>query len=246
MSIEPILVIHPRDNTISFLDKIKKHLIKSFAGKVHHFNIYPNDESHIECLRRIAKHPENGIIIFLGHGRSDKLYGSKGKLYKSIDFVSSDVIDENPEAYYYNDNFINESNIGVFSQKKVFCLACNSNDKIAEFAFDNGVKSFFGFGDIPTSRGEFEETDSNISNELIMRMRIELIYIIKKSLTLSIANGLNFEGLYDLIRFITNQRITDILINHKKFKERYILADHLYNLKKGAMIFGDSKLPLLE
>lgn len=68
MKKKKILIIHPKDKTTSFLDKIKNHLIESFKEDVHHFNIQPNDQSHLDCLDRISSHTENGIIIFLGHG----------------------------------------------------------------------------------------------------------------------------------------------------------------------------------
>lgn len=245
MNEKPILIVHPKDRTTSFLDKIKNHLIKAFPDQIHHFNIYPNDKSHDSCLKRIAIHPENGIIIFLGHGRTDKLYGSKGDLFGNIDFVSPEAIDENRDAYYYNDNFINEKNVGIFSGKKVFCLACNSNDKIAQFALDKGAKSFLGFGDIPTSIGEFEEKEEAVTDDIVIKMKTELNYIIKTSLVLSIAKGHTFEGLLNLIQFIATQRLTDVLVTQKQFKERLLLADYLYFLKRDATIIGDKNLKLL-
>lgn len=245
MKLKPILIIHPKDKTTSFLDKIKNHLIESFNDEVHHFNVYPNEKSHFDCLERIKIHPENGIIIFLGHGRSDKLYGSKGNLYGNVNFVSPESIDENPDAFYYNDNFINEQNISVFNGKKIFCLACNSNDKIAQFALDKGARSFFGFGDIPTSISEFEEKEETVTDNIVIKMKTELNYIIKMSLALSIAKGLTFEELLNHIHFIASQRLADVLVNQKQFKERLLLADYLYFLKKDAAILGDRKIKLV-
>lgn len=242
---KPILIIHPNDKTTSFLDKIKNHLIEKFDDKVHHFNIYPNDKSHQSCLERISVHPENGIIIFLGHGRTDKLYGSKGDLFANSEFVSQEAKDENPDAYYYNDNFIYEGNIDVFARKKVFCLACNSNNKIASFAVDKGAKSFLGFGDIPTSISEFEDKEEKVTNDIVVSMKSELNYIIKISLAYSIYRNSSFESLLDILRFVTNQRISDILVNQKHFKERHVLADYLYYMKKSATIVGDKKSKLL-
>lgn len=243
---KPILIVHPNDKTTKFLDKIKNHLIEMFGEQVHHFNIYPNEQSHQTCLERISVHPENGLIIFLGHGRTDKLYGSKGDLFGNAEFVSQEAKDENPDDYYGNDNFINESNAVVFKNKKVFCLACNSNDKIATFSVDSGAKSFFGFGDIPTSLSEFEDKEEKVTNDLVVRMKTELNYIIKISLSMSIERGLTFEDLLNHIQFITNQRLTDVLVNQKNFRERQKLADYLYYLKKEASIIGERKLKLLE
>jgi hypothetical protein len=243
---KPILIVHPNDKTTSFLDKIKNHLIDKFGDQVHHYNIYPNATSHNDCLKRISAHPENGLIIFLGHGRSDKLYGSAGDLYHTSEFASPVAMIENPEAYYNNDNFINETNVKVFSGKKVFCLACNSNSKIAEYAIANGAQSFLGFGDIPTSPEEFREDGiQNVSGDIVKLMKTELNYIIKTSLEYSISKSHTFEQLHNIIQFIINQRITDTLINRVDVKERHLLTDYLYYLKKEVTVFGNKKIKLL-
>lgn len=243
---KPILIVHPNDKTTTFLDKIKNHLIEKFDYQVHHFNIYPNEKSHNDCLERITQSPKNGLVIFLGHGRTDKLYGSKGEFYDNSEFVSSEAKDESPDAYYYNDSFIHEGNIEVFSGKKVFCLACNSNDKIAEYAMEKGAKSFLGFGNIPTSLSEFEDKEEKVTNDVVVKMKTELNYIIKTSLVLSIANGFTFGGLLNYIHFITNQRLTDSLTNQKSFKERHVFADYLYHLKNDIKVLGDQRSKLIE
>jgi len=242
---KPILIIHPNDRTTNFLSKIKSHLIKTFDNQIHHFNIYPNDESHDQCLERISKHPENGLIIFLGHGRSDKLYGSRGNLYHNLNFVSHEAIQEEPDSYYNNDDFINSENADIFLGKNVFCLACNSNDKIAKFSIEKGAKAFLGFGDIPTSIEEFKDNGIvNVSGDMVRMMKTELNYIIKKSLEHGISNHHTFEQLHNLIRFVTNQRITDILVTRKDVRERHVLTDYLYYLKKNIVIRGDKKIKL--
>lgn len=241
-----ILIIHPNDKTTSFLNRIKNYLVEKFEDRIHHFNIYPNDDSHKTCLDRIRNHPSDGLIIFLGHGRTDKLYGSKGDLYHNKDLVSPDAIEEDPSKYYFNDNFINEENIDVFSDKRVFCLACNSNNKISTFASDKGVNTFFGFGNIPTSRAEFEEDGiKNVSNDMVKFMKSELNLIIKKGLEYGISNNYNFRQLMDIIHLIINQRIAYYLKEEKHLNERRQLVDYLYLLKKEMRIVGDKNLKLL-
>lgn len=246
MDEKQILIIHPNDKTTRFLDRIKNHLIELFSSEVHHFNIYPNDQSHQECLKRISLHPESGLIIFLGHGRKDTLYGSKGKFYEGSEYISQVAKEEHPDYYYYNDNFIHEGNIDVFAGKKIICLACNSNSKIGDLAIEKGAKSFLGFGNIPTSLNEFEDKEKIVTNELVTKMKSELNYIMKTSLALGISNGLTFEQLIDYIKFITNQRMTNILMNEKEFKERFFLADQLYFLKNDVKVIGNRKLKLLD
>ena len=181
------------------------------------------------------------------HGRTDKLYGSKGKLVENAEFVSLAAKEENPEDYYYNDNFINQDNASVFSGKKVFCLACNSNNKIAEYAIQNGARTFLGFGDIPTSMDEFKDNGlENVSNDIVRFMKTELNYIVKRSLEYSIANYHDFEQLKNILHFLINQTISEYLIARKCNKERYILTDYLYQLKKEIRVFGDTKIKLIQ
>lgn len=245
MKDRPILIVHPNDKTTSFLNRIKSHLITGFEQQIHHFNVKCTDESHNQCLDRIAKHPPSGLIIFLGHGRTDKLYGSKGDSYGTL--ASPDAISENPEKYYYNDNFINESNIDVFANKKVFCLACNSNNKIANHAFDKGVETFMGFGDIPTSNQEFIDDGLNtVSNDIVQAMKTELNVIMKTSLLYSISKSSSFEHLKEVIEFLINKKIAEYLVERKKFGDRYLLTDYLFRLKKEMKIIGNKNAKLIE
>lgn len=236
-----ILIIHPEDNSTKFLDKIKSDLVKNHSELIHHFNIKPNDSSKLKCIETIQKYPKGSLIIFLGHGKSNCLYGSKGKFYGYKETVSDEAINENNHLYYYDDKFIDESNIEVFKNKNVFCLACNSNGRIGNEAIKTGANTFLGFGDIPTSIFEFEEKYKYVSNDLVRYMKSEINYIVKKSLNISINNCLTFEELHYYITFITNQRISEILVNQKKNKERYRLTDNLYLFKNQIKIFGNKK-----
>ncbi|MFN7911937.1 MAG: hypothetical protein ACK5QC_08925 [Bacteroidota bacterium] len=244
MSGEKILIIHPYDKTTIFLDSIKTNLDSSFKNDVFCFNVQLNDNSHKECLERIEKHPKNGLIIFLGHGKPSTLSGSKGDEYSPS--ISLEEIYKYPELYYFNENFINKENIKVFSGKKVFCLACNSKEKIADFAIENGVETYLGFGNIPSSKEEFKLAGvTNVSNEIVALMKSELTYIIMKSIEYSIFKSYTFEQLHNILQFIINQRISYILTSKKDFEERYILADYLYYLKKEVAIFGNKHNLLL-
>lgn len=240
-----ILIVHPYDKTTLFLESIKRGLNASFESDLHLFNIETNDKSHKDCLEIISNHPENGLIIFLGHGRSDSLYGSKGDEYSPS--LGLEEISTFPDLYYFNESFISKKNTYVFNGKKIFCLACNSNDKIAEYAMESGAKTFLGFGNIPSSSEEFvADGISKVTIEIVNSMKSELNHIIKSSIEYSILKSYNFEQLLNVIHFITNQKITEYLIEKKDFKERYILTDYLYQLKKDVRIFGDKKIKIIE
>lgn len=239
-----IFIIHPDDGTTSFLNRIKNNLVINHKDMINHFNVKPNIFSRDKCLEIISNLPKNSLVIFLGHGKNGSLYGSKGKKYEDRDFTSAEAIDENPDYYYYDDAFINKGNIDVFKDKNIFCLACNSNNKTAKYALEANAISFVGFGDIPTSISEFEEKYKNVSNDLVRFMKTEINFIIKNSLNIGIRNNLTIEELLNYIHFISNQRISDMLVNQKWNKERFILADNIYLFKKEAKIFGDNKSKL--
>jgi len=242
--VKPILIIRPHDKSTSFLERIKNHLVNEFEDRSHYFNVKLNDQSHEQCVERIKQHSENGIIIFLGHGRSDALLGSRGDLYENYDFVSPEARDEEPESYYFNGNFISAGNMDLFENKKVFCLACRSNE-IGEVAINSGAKAFIGFGDIPTSLEEFQIKGGEANSTMVSTMKTEVNRIVKVSLAYCIKKDLSFEDLMGMITYLTNQRIADILTHYTWFKERHALADHLYYFKKEARIFGDKNIRLL-
>ncbi|SDU11885.1 hypothetical protein SAMN04487762_1908 [Polaribacter sp. Hel1_33_78] len=244
-----LLIIHPEDSTTGFLDKIKNHLNGELTDLTHHYNVKPNEESHQNCLQSISEHPENGLILFMGHGRSNYLYGAKGKSFDNA-FVSEDAKKEHSEDYFHKEEFITFDNIDKFKKKKVFCLTCNSNGKIGKESIKKGAKVFLGFGDLPTSIEELkeqgEENKPGTSLASIERvLKTEINYIIKKSITIGIKKNQTFEQLFELIRFMTNQRISYYLVDQKKVSERKLIANYLYDFKKGIVVYGNGKEKLI-
>ncbi|XLS29644.1 hypothetical protein ACJD0Z_02215 [Flavobacteriaceae bacterium M23B6Z8] len=244
-----ILIIHPYDKSTSFLERIKNHLQAEFEESVHYFNIKPNKASHNHCLETIKDFSENGLLLFMGHGKSNCLYGAKGDYYGTLE--NELVKAEEPEKYFYEDNFINPQNIKVFSGKKIISLSCNSNGQIGRFSIENGAKIFLGFGDLPTSIEELkeqgEESKSGVSLAKIEQaLKTEINDIIKKSVRIGILKGYSFSELVELMYFITNQKISHYLVNQKKVSERKVIANYLYTFKKDIRIYGNGNEKLLD
>jgi hypothetical protein len=182
------------------------------------------------------------LIIFLGHGRSDALYGSKADGCYSI--VTDAEKREFPDRFYYNDNFISQSNnIEIFRNKKVFCLACESRGRIADLAIMHGATSYLGFGKIPTSESEFEKGTRDISS-IVAKMKGELNEIIKKSLVYAIQKQFTFEELRHLIQFISRQKLVAIL-KHKAYPQRILLAETIYDILSEVTVKGNKNVRLL-
>lgn len=233
-----ILCIYPDDSSTKFLDRVQNHLKRHLAQAFHCYKIKPCQSSHDECLERLLKVTEEEFVIFLGHGKSDCLYGASS----NCDFLVSSYFEG--ISNYENDNFISKENIDVLRGKKVFCLSCNSADGLGKLAVQNGVRAFIGFGDIPTDNEVLPELGRKLPL-LTSRYKGEVSWIVRTSLVYSIKNNHNFFQLIDTLRLITNIRINNIILANRGLRQRRLLADYLYNFKDEMMLFGDGNETLL-
>lgn len=106
-----VFAIYPTDkkDSTKFLNKINTFLCKNLGADWHCYKIKFSDEDHQRCLNS-AQSSAAKFIIFMGHGRGDKLLGSFNK--KAEDFISNDALSE--ELFYKNEKFIHEQNIDFF------------------------------------------------------------------------------------------------------------------------------------
>jgi hypothetical protein len=233
-----IICIYPDDCSTRFLDRIQYRLKRELNEQFHCYKVKPNQPSHDRCLERLCNNAEEELVIFLGHGRSDCLFGatSYSRLLGSAYWEAADD--------YENENFINRDNVGVFSGKKVFCLSCNSAERIGKLAYQQGAKAFIGFGDIPTEEAVLEGMGTRLRS-FTARFKGELGWIVKTSLVHSIKKNHNFFQLYDTVQLFTNVSINSIILTHINLRERRVLADYLYKFSSEMKLFGDGKEPLL-
>ena len=112
-----VFAIYPTDkkDSTKFLNKINTFLCKNLGADWHCYKIKFSDEDHQRCLNS-AQSSAAKFIIFMGHGRGDKLLGSFNK--KAEDFISNDALSE--ELFYKNEKFIHEQNIDFFKNKILF------------------------------------------------------------------------------------------------------------------------------
>ncbi len=204
-------------------------------------------ESHDRCLAEIAAHDNNESIIFLGHGKSDSLFGAS--FPSTCGMVSDDYLAENPHEKHLSEDFINPDNISIFKEKKIFCLTCNSADSLGELAIEAGAKVFLGFGDIPTEnhadqdiRLYLDQWKSPMPDRLTKIFKGDIQVIIKSSLLVGLNEKLSYEDVRNIIIHKTNLRIDDILKHHKGIKRRRLLCDYLFQFKEEMTVFGNSNL----
>lgn len=232
-----IFCIYPHDRTTFFLDRIQNYLKKELKDKFHCFKVKPNTTSHEDCLS-FVKGSERKLILFMGHGDSQNLYGAikDGDTYTPL--YSGDNFQGEP---FNNEQFINESNIGIFQNHVVISFSCNSNQRknsLASSALENGgTKAFMGFGYIQTD--EREKGEEGLTRKELKLFKGLLVNIFKKALSEAYHNRLSVEGICDKIKILTNREIYRLLKYNKKKGMRDNLIKHLFNFRKEIKVYGD-------
>jgi hypothetical protein len=242
-----IFCIYPYDRTTKSLNKIVNHISLTIPVSSHIFKIKARPDSHAECLNKLIAIPETSLIIFLGHGRTNYLYGA---CHDNYSMIGASPSEENNYYGYQHQEFINFDNIDVFKDKKVFSLACNTaklkglGQKAVE---KGGAKVYLGFGEIPTSQEEIKDRLklSNIQKRIPERFKGEINLIIKEALSYSIKNNHSFFEFEKQISLITNKRAHDIVMRHKNLSYRRLLADMLYLFRRQMKLYGNGNLKLI-
>lgn len=230
-----VYCIFPEDRTTFFLNRIVTYLKRELGDKFHCFKVKLNDKSHNDCLS-LLKEKKGKLILFLGHGRSDMLYGACGDEAENL-FSNSEAEHDNP-SFFKKTEFITIENCSVFSQNIVISLSCNSNvvkKSIGQASVRQGALSFVGFGDIQT---DYLSGDDFTLREISIFKGI-LVSIIKKSISYCYKNSFNPERFVDVIKIITNRELYKLITKSKGVKFRHRIARHLYNFKTEIQIFGD-------
>jgi hypothetical protein len=222
------------DSTTAFLNELIKSLEKAFPQKVECFKITSSIKAHKLCLVEVAKKAPENLILYLGHGSNDKLSGASETINSSQTFKD-----------FKKKGFINKDNIDIFSNRKVICLSCNSNDKLGEYAFRSGCQSFVGFGAIETDYVDSLTCDYN-TVDLFNQVHSK---ILADAIIYSIQHQFNFDQFEKVLKMMTNQAIfTKSHRNHTYAGEQhdYWIDENLYKLKDEVKIFGNRETLLLE
>lgn len=230
-----ILIIHPQDPTTKALGRIKNHLFCEFPEDVKIFNVHANEESHKECIKVIKNCTCDDLVIYLGHGRGDSLYGAMGNSFESKMFVDSRTIEETPEEFFFEDKLINETNYGIFKGKKLICVACHSKE-LGKKLRGCGISSFIGFGELPSTKGEYKEYNGIISQKVVDIVKGDINLFIKRSIPFSIRNNLDFYHCYKLLQFSMAKVIAHTLSSKSRFKNQ--IAGQLFKVMNGITYFG--------
>ena len=231
-----IFGIYPTDKQEStiFLNRINTYLCRELGNLWHCYKTKYTDVDHESCIQK-AMNSNAKFILFMGHGRSDCLFGSCNKY--SQDFIATDAAIENPD-FYRNEHFIHSDNIANFKDKIFFSFSCFSNRRnarsLARSAINSGVISFIGFGDIPT---DFV-LGANFPIKAIAIYKGIILKVIKNSLCLAIRENYTVEELVTLIKTLVIKEIQTMLLSSFKNRHKDIIINNLFLFQQDIMIFG--------
>lgn len=238
-----VYCIRPYDKSTDFLDRVVNHIIDKTSCDTIKWNIPPIKEEHQKRLGQISNLKNNELVIFLGHGRTDLLFGAKGKYADSFSVDSNEAIKENPEEYFQRDTFIDESNISCLAKNKLIVIACNFGKKkgLGSRSISYGLTSVLAFGEIPTSPDEFKDRlkYDSVPEKIVARYKGEISHILKHSITYALNNEFTFYELKKLIKYVTNKRALNILVGEKELGRKDLLIDALYLFRSQIYLYGD-------
>lgn len=147
-----MLLVHPVDPTIKRLERLLKYVI-CHTDSSESLLIKPGDIYKKKALNELEKRSKEDFIVFLGHGRSDALFGSKGAEWNAV--VSPEAIEQDPDNFYNDENLICSTNYHLLKGKKIFCFACNSVE-LGQTLEKRGIDCvLLGFDRLPTTKEEF-------------------------------------------------------------------------------------------
>ncbi len=235
-----IRIISPQDPTIRSVERQARRLDRRLGADSRVYVVKPNVISKNKCHHLIDSWSEDDLIIFMGHGRSDALFGSRGKNFDMTG--SDDAIDKESDDYYNDESFIDETNYHLLSGKSIICFSCES-DSLGIKLLEAGARAVVGFGKMPSSRPEFE-LDAHFKEKINNRM----IAYINGALNVAFRDAVlithKMHG--SLIEFATYfkmeiRRQVSLLL-HSKATFRYCMANVLYDISRTVIVLGDKSV----
>lgn len=205
------------DPTTSFLVEIINFLTNENI-ELGIIKIEPNNESYIRARKLICEIPTGSLILFLGHGQENQLYGGESEEFQKQPFIK-------------------DKEMQIFKDQFLFALACNSADLLKRSFRFSGIEKSIGFGALPTEKKEVEDDKrlkTYITEENIESFKSCIVEITSLTfLEIHNQNKTDFNWVKDHISLLINKKINDSILNNQDRG----LADLLYNMKSDIKIF---------
>ncbi|MDI1256937.1 MAG: hypothetical protein PSV16_12645 [Flavobacterium sp.] len=182
--------------------------------------IQPSDDSYESAKETILNLKKGSSIIFLGHGREDRIYGG-----------------ENLPSYEKK-SLASREEMKIFEAQNIFILACNSADLLKSTFMLCKFQKSIGFGGLPTSEEEVEDDKKlsliGISPETISKFKSAIVETVSGALEKYCVSGDNsFYYLKDNLILLIDKKI-----NYAIFEENdRNLADLLFNMRNEISLY---------
>jgi len=202
--------IYPKDQTTDFLLPLYEHICTNIQAIGIHEDTTEDDDS-LDRIYEVIKDAD--VVIFLGHGTSKVLYGSR----------CDNVVFE----------YLNHS---LLLDKRLFLLSCNSNQFIKNYKLTDAI----GFGFLPTSLDDARQTKDfhNISIVDLEKKDVDCFNVALVNAfinTISDTTIVDFYLFKERLNFNISKGIVQCLL--KKETPNYrIIADELYFVYKDMII----------
>jgi hypothetical protein len=205
-----IVCIYPEDKTTAFLHPLYEHICSTLNAVGIHNDTTEDDDTLDNIYAEIN---DAECVIFIGHGTSVKLYGSRC------------------------DNVVFESNNhNLLDSKRLLLLSCNSNQFIKKHEKNDSI----GFGFLPTSLNDVRDNRKlhNVDIENIEKIDVDTYNM---ALVQSLINTISLNTMYDFhlfrerLKFNISREIVSCLIKRDSPNYR-IVADMLYYIYKDMII----------
>ncbi len=203
--------IYPQDATTDFLRPLCDHICATFDAVELGYDT-SGDDDPLEFIYSEIKDAQT--IFFLGHGMSTCLYAS--------------IID--------NVELFNHNNISLLEGKRLFLLACNSNQFINKFKLTDAI----GFGFLPTSKEDIERTKQYHKMDISITSILD-VDCFKTAIIQCFINTLSKETMDDFhlfrerMLFNNSCEIVDCITN-KKSTNYKIVADEIFYIYKDMVV----------
>lgn len=212
-----INVVFSIDPTTDFLSDILKNLI-DVGIETNLIEIHPSKESYNTAKEKIKNLPKNSVILFLGHGQDNQLFGGESKTFTK-------------------DSFIKDNEMSIFSGQLVFLLACDSSDLLKRSFRFSKIKKSIGFGALPTEMAEIQQDkklNTYIKENSVIKFREAIVDLISKAfIEFYKMEKLDFIWLKDYLLLLINKKINQSILEENDEG----LADLLFCMKSELKMF---------
>lgn len=210
-----IQIIISIDPSTEFLFEIINKL-KSYAIDFNITELHPTNKSYSEAYKKLNTFDKNSVILFLGHGTDEKLYGGENL------------------PVFEKKEFIKLQQMNVFENQNLFALSCNSADLIKKSLRLSKMSKSIGFGGLPTSKEEVDDDkrlrEQGVSAQTIQDFKNEIVYTVSNAFS---QHYQDFNKLSDYLILLLDQRINNAVL----VKNDRNLADLLFKMRYEMVLY---------